>query len=51
MNEYDPEIKDEFVYCNVLLYEDIFEGTDHKYYTSQRALCLMTKHRYYDLYF
>ena len=51
MNDYNPDIPDEFIYCNVLVFEDIFQGPDKKYYTTQRALCLMTKYRYFDLYF
>ena len=51
MNDYNADIPDEFIYCNVLVFEDIFEGPDKKYYTTQRDLCLMAKYRYFDLYF
>ena len=51
MSEYDPNIADEFIYCIVIVFDEILQGKDDKsFFTSQKALCIMTKHRYFDVY-
>lgn len=51
MNSYDPNAADEFIYCIVTIFEDIVEGKEpNTYFTSQKALCIMAKYRYFDIY-
>jgi|LauGreDrversion4_2_1035121.scaffolds.fasta_scaffold258263_2 hypothetical protein len=49
MNEYDPNAPDEFIYCNVVVFEEIIQR-GKSFYTGQKALCLMTNHRYFEVY-
>lgn len=50
MNSYDVSVPDEFIYCNVLIFDEIHKTTDGGFYTSQKALCMMTNYRFFELY-
>ncbi len=51
MNSYDPDAEDEFIYCIATIFEEIIEGKEpNTYFTSQKALCIMAKYRYFDVY-
>lgn len=51
MNCYDPSLEDEFIYCNVIVFEEILLAKEGKgFYTSQKALCLMSNHRFFEFY-
>eukprot|EP00347_Sterkiella_histriomuscorum_P012528 403368229 len=49
MDNYDPHIKEEFFYCMCLIFEEIIEGEPNEFYSSQKAFCIMSQFRYYDL--
>ncbi len=51
MNSYDPNANDEYIYCIVTIFEDIIQGRDtNSFFTSQKALCIMAKFRYFEIY-
>ena len=49
MNEFDPNVKEEYFYCIVLVAEEIIEGKKGKFYGTQKAFCWMSSFKYFDL--
>jgi len=50
MNSFDPNAEDEFIYCNVVVFEEIIQRGERSFYTAQKALCLLSSHRYFEVY-
>lgn len=49
MDNYDPMIREEYFYCVCLVIEEIIEGERDHFYTTQKAFCIMSQFRYFDL--
>ena len=49
MDKYDSSLTEEYFYCVVLLFEEIIEGRNDKFFTSQKAFCIMSQYKYFEL--
>lgn len=50
MNSFDTNAPDEFIYCNVLIFDEIHKTPESGFFTSQKALCFMSNYRFFELY-